>query len=188
MRTFESISQPVTEDVDVTQGVGVGTASSTTSFQEHVPCSFAYKKVSSVDPEFSRPLAMYRGEDAAEKFLRDLQLEAKRLFGEYITTPKPMLPTATESQSFTNATICHICAKPLEGDKVRDHCHITGSYRGTAHSECNLNYRLNTKSWKLPVVIHNLKGYDGHLIVKSLKSEFGKVTVIPQNLEKYLYR
>ena len=36
------------------------------------------------------------------------------------------------------------------------------------------------------MVMHNLKGYDGHLIVKSLKSEFGKVRVIPQNLEKYL--
>ena len=36
------------------------------------------------------------------------------------------------------------------------------------------------------MVINNLKGYDGHLIVKSLKSDFGKVRVIPQNLEKYL--
>ena len=58
--------------------------------------------------------------------------------------------------------------------------------RGTAHNKCNLNYRIYPKNWKLPVVIHNLKGYDGHLIVKSLKSDFGKVTVIPQNLEKYL--
>ena len=88
-----------------------------------------------------------------------------------------MIFTMADSISFANAD-----------DKVRDHCHITGNYRGTAHSKCNLNYRLNSKSWKLSVVIHNLKGYDGHLIVKSLKNEFGKVTVIPQNLEKYLYR
>ena len=38
----------------------------------------------------------------------------------------------------------------------------------------------------LPVIIHNLKGYDRHLIVKALKSEFGKVRVIPQNMKKYL--
>ena len=81
-----------------------------------------------------------------------------------------------------------MCAKPLADDRVRDHSHITGSYRGAAHSVCNLNYRLNPKSWKLPVVIHNLKSYDGHLIVKPLKGEFGKVTVTPQNLEKYLSR
>ena len=40
--------------------------------------------------------------------------------------------------------------------------------------------------WKLPVGIHNLQGYDGHLIVKVSKSEFGKVRVIPQNMEKHL--
>ena len=62
------------------------------------------------------------------------------------------------------------------------HC----TYRGAAHNACNINYHIKYKEWKLPVVIYNLKGCDGHLIVKLLKSEFGKVTVIPQNLEKYL--
>ena len=96
-------------------------------------------------------------------------LEAKQIFDEYIATPKPMLLTATESQSFINHTItCHICTKPLEDDKVRDHCHITGNYRGAAHNECNLLYRISKTGWKLPVVIHNLKGYDGHLIVTAL--------------------
>ena len=83
-------------------------------------------------------------------------------------------------------TICHLCTKPLEDDKVRDHCHITGNYRGAAHNACNLLYRESQTGWNLPVVIHNLEGYDGHLIVKSLKSEFGKVKAIPQNMEKYL--
>ena len=95
-----------------------------------------------------------------------------------------MLLTATESQSFTKATTCHICTKLLENDKVRDNCHITGDYRGAAHNACNLLYRISKTGWKLPVVIHNLKGYDGHLIVKVLKSELGKVKVIPQNMEK----
>ena len=97
-----------------------------------------------------------------------------------------MLFSMTYSQSFNNATTCLICVNPLGDDKVRDHCHITGSYSGAAHSECNLNYRIQPKSWKLPVVIHNLKGYDGHLIVKALKSEVGKVRVITQHMEKYL--
>ena len=91
-----------------------------------------------------------------------------------------------DSLSFTNATTCHICTKRLGEDKVSDHCHITGNYRGAAYEECELIYKVNPKSWKLPLVIHNLKRYDGHLIVKSLKSEFGKVTIIPQNLEKYI--
>ena len=82
--------------------------------------------------------------------------------------------------------VIHICTKPLAEDKVCYHCHTTWNYRGATHNKYNLNYRLNPKGGELPVIIHNLKGYDGQLIVISLKSEFGKVTVIPQNLEKYL--
>ena len=47
-------------------------------------------------------------------------------------------------------------------------------------------YRISKSGWKLPVVIHKLKGYDGHLIVKALNSEFGKVRVNPQNMARYL--
>ena len=97
-----------------------------------------------------------------------------------------MLLTTAESQSVTTATTCHVCTKPLEDYNVHDHYHITGNYRGVAHNACNLLYRISKTGWKLPVVIHNLKGYDGHLIVKALESEFGKVSVIPQNMEKYL--
>ena len=84
---------------------------------------------------------------------------------------------------------CLTTLLPLGDDEIREirvHFHIVGSYRGAAHSKCNLMYRISKSGWKLPVVIHNLKGYDGHMIVKTLKSEFGKVRVIPQNIEKYL--
>ena len=47
-------------------------------------------------------------------------------------------------------------------------------------------YRISKSSWKLPVITQNIKGYDGYLIVKALKSEFGKVRVVPQNMEKHL--
>ena len=90
-----------------------GTASSTNVYQEHVPCSFAYKVVSSVDLDFSRPLVMYRGEDAADKSIRDLQKEAKQLCYEYIATPKTMIFSTEDSLTFTNATTCHICTNGL---------------------------------------------------------------------------
>ena len=89
-----------------------------------------------------------------------------------------MLFTMSDSQSFNNATTCHISENPLGEDNVRNHCHITGKYRGGAHNACNSNYRIKPKSWKLPVVIHNIT-YDGHLIVRAFKHEFGKVRVIP---------
>ena len=61
--------------------------------------------------------------------------------------------------------------------------HILGHFRGAAHSECNLNYRIKPNSWKLPVLFHNFRGYDGHLIVKTLKKKHGTTRVIANNLE-----
>jgi hypothetical protein len=48
--------------------------------------------------------------------------------------------------------------------KYRDHCHITGKFRGAACNKCNLDY--NYKNFRLPVIFHNLKGYDSHFILQ----------------------
>ena len=119
-------------------------------------------------------------------FSRKLQEEEGNLFLEYIATPQQLLAlTEAELRSF-HAINCHICNQPLGGDNVRGHCHIVGFYRCAALSRCNLACRISKSDWKLPVVIHSLKGYDGHLIAKALKSELGEARVIPQNIEKYL--
>ena len=177
--------------MDTTQGVAVGVNEPIAApgpYQEHLPCSFAYKLVSSVVPNLSMPLVSYRGDDAKEIFVRKLQEETEQLFQEYVDTPQQLLElTDAELGSFHTATRCHICNQRLGGDKMRDHFHIVGKYRGPEHSRCNLAYRISKSGWKLPVVIHNLKGYDGLLIFKALKSEFvGEVRVISQNMERYL--
>ena len=105
----------------------------------------------------------YRGDNAGEMFVHMLQEKAEQLFQEYIATHQQLLAlTEAELRSFHTAINCHICNQPLGGDKVRDHCHIVGNYRGVAHSRCNLEYRISKSDWKLPIVIHNLKGYDWH--------------------------
>ncbi|RLU21144.1 hypothetical protein DMN91_005517 [Ooceraea biroi] len=94
--------------------------------------------------------------------------------------------TRDEREKFNSATQCHICKKPFVPDntRVRDHCHLTGRYRGPAHANCNLNYR---DSRTIPIVFHNLSGYDAHFIVKELASNFkGNVDVLPINKEKYI--
>ena len=48
--------------------------------------------------------------------------------------------------------------------KVRDHCHITRKYRGSAHRNYNINVKLNHK---IPVVFYNLENYDSHLIMQN---------------------
>ena len=83
---------------------------------------------------------------------------------------------------------CYACGKTFDEEdfnmtKVRDHCHYTGKYRGALHSLCNLRLkRVRT----IPVIFHNLSGYDSHLFVKRLADTIGRVDCIPQNAEKYV--
>ena len=48
---------------------------------------------------------------------------------------------------------------------VRSVIMITGKYRGSAERDCNINLKLN---YKIPIVFHNLKKYDSHLIIQEL--------------------
>ena len=93
--------------------------------------------------------------------------------------------TAEQNEEFERSSICWICKKLIGVDdiKVRDPCHVTGKYRGPAHWSCNINFKI---SKKLPVIFHNLTGYDSHLIFKELGKFVCKISVIPNGLEKYM--
>ena len=77
-----------------------------------------------------------------------------------------------------------LCFKEF-GDKgkVRDHCHYTGAYRGAAHFGCNLRYKIPSY---IPVVFHNLAGYDAHLFIRELAKHTKDVGVIAKNMEDYI--
>ena len=112
---------------------------------------FAYGKV-------TNPLKQYRDIDCVSKFCETMIAEAKRL---YESAPKKPMNKLTNEQTveFVTAKECHICFKKFspKDRTVRDHCHYTGKYRGAAHSSCNLRYRIPDY---IPVVFHNLAGYD----------------------------
>ena len=90
-----------------------------------------------------------------------------------------------DEQIFQLSNECCICNKLFNvGDnKVRDHFHMTRKYRSSTYWSCNINLRLTKK---VPVIFHNLRGYDSHLIIKEIgKSNVG-VSAIPNGLEKYM--
>ena len=72
--------------------------------------------------------------------------------------------TNKDHEHFKNSAKCWICDNDyLDTDvKVRDHCHIIGKYRSSAHRDCNISVKLNHK---IPIVFHNLKKYDSHLLI-----------------------
>ena len=89
-----------------------------------------------------------------------------------------------DENNYQNSEICWICNQEIIKDKVRDHCHITSKFRGPAHKECNSKLKIPRK---IPIIFHNLEGYDGHLIFKDL-SNFDNIDiqVVPKSSEKYM--
>ena len=102
---------------------------------------------------------MYRTENAVDKFLEYLETE-QQYIEEKLSFIEPMRIENEEEQMFQIAMNWLLTI-----DRVRDHCHVTGKYRGAAHNECNLNYSF---TGSIPVILHNLRGYDSHLIMQGL--------------------
>ena len=157
----------------------------TKKYHEHVPCSYAYKVVC-IDDRFSKPIVVYGGVNAAYEFIKAILKErkyCKKILKEQFN--KNLIMTEKEEYLFQQSNNCWICKKIIdnEDEKVRDHCHITGKFRGSAHWDCNINFQLTKK---IPVIFHNLKGYDNHLIFSELHKFNLKVDVISNGLEKYM--
>ena len=88
--------------------------------------------------------------------------------------------------AFRAAETCHVCDKPLQGDSVRDHCHITEEYRGAAHNTCNLKIRLNPKTTSILVLLHDLRSYNSHLLMQAISKVAGRVSCILNSTKKYI--
>ena len=115
---------------------------------------------------------------------------------------KPLAMTEDDEQCFRTMDGCHICGeKYTDKDvRVRGHCHITGKFWGSAHQECNLKLRIKPEDIKIPVIFHNLRGYDSHFIMQQIgeiaknyaykdkkgKEQPLKINAIPNNMEKYM--
>ena len=93
---------------------------------------------------------------------------------------KDMIPTKDE-RNFKTADKYYIYNKKYSAKdvRVRDHCHVTGKYRGSAHQDCDINYTLIDK---IPVIFNSLKGYDSHFIIQTIGEIANKHTY--KNKEK----
>ena len=161
------------------------TKSYTKQYQKHTPSSFCYYIKCFDDNVYTKDPVTYTAktndEDVAQKFVEMLEEDVKKI---YKIPAKEMIFGEKDREDFERATECWICQGKLKGDdRVRDHCHYTGKYRGAAHNKCNLRYK---KPSFIPVVFHNLSGYDSHLFIKNLGASQGNIKCIPNNEEKYI--
>ena len=91
--------------------------------------------------------------------------------------------TNEDEEIYNNSQISWICKEELKTYKVKDYCHVTGKFRGAAHNKCNLKLRIRRK---LPIIFHNLQGYEGHIIFKELNNFDVDISVIPKGTDKYM--
>ena len=164
-------------------------ASFTHRYQQHTPSGYCFHVVSD-HPGYTWTPVVYRGHDVVDHFIESLRHE-HRLINAAIDCPVPMMMTPADIEDFAAAVTCHICGKDATR-MVRDHDHLTGAYRGAAHNKCNLRLHFKGKKAKggssveVPVVMHNLRGYDAHLIAPALGRHPGRINVIANNMTKYV--
>ena len=175
----------------------------TEAYQTHEDCGCGYKVICCYDDKYSKPIQSYRGENAVYKFM-DKMLEEVEYCKAVIKKRfnKPLVLTDNDEMCFKLMDKCHIWNKEYTDKdvRVRDHCHITGKFRGSAHQECNLELRIKPDDIKIPIIFHNLRGCDSHFIMQQIgkiaknyayKDMEGKdqpltINAIPNNMEKYM--
>ena len=175
----------------------------TEAYQKHTDCGYGYKVVCCYDDKYTKLVQIYRGENAVYKFMENMLEEVnwcKSKMKKHFN--KPLKMTKEDEKDFQKAIKCHICDQQYTDKdiRVRDHCHITGKFRGSAHQDCNLKLQIKPDTIKIPVIFHNLRGYDSHFIMQEIgkiakehtytnkKGEKVEMNIncIPNNMEKYM--
>ena len=159
------------------------TDTNTTQTSEHIPCSYFYIVVRS-DGEVTN-MSTYCGEDCMDEFFSNLECEIEKIRND-LKNIRPLEMTKEDRDRHNTTDNCWVCDGPFKdyhpGDtggmwKVRDHDHITGEYRGAAHSKCNLLLRIEPYHTPIPVFFHNLKNYDAHHLMLAIGCTEVKETV-----------
>ena len=128
------------------------------------------------------------GYDNVDWFVDEvIKLENKMAF-YFKNTQKDIIMTDEDEEDYRNDNICRFCEKEILYGKVRDHCHLTGNYRGPAHSESNINVTQEQSSF-IPFIFHNFSNSDCHMFFKKLvvkKTDKVDFDIIPKTNEEYI--
>ena len=166
--------------------ININKGGHTKLYQKHIPNSIGEELVC-IDDKLTLPTKIFTGSNSIKEFIEwifEQQKYCNQIINKHFN--KRLKMTTEDKNNYENSENCWICSEKINNDKnkVRDHCHITGKYRGAAHKECNSKLRIPRK---IPVIFHNLKGYDGHLIFRELNNfKDIDIQVIPKTNERYM--
>ena len=128
------------------------------------------------------------GYDNVDWFVDEIiKLENKMAF-YFENTNKDIIMTEKDEEDYKNNNICRFCETEIISDKVRDHCHLTGKYRGPAHNTCIINITQKQSNF-IPFIFHNFSNYDCHMFFKTLvdlKNDSVKFEIIPKTNKEYI--
>ena len=158
----------------------------TTQTEIHKSSGYCLQFVSRVHPSESRTIqytAKTDNENVAVHFIRAVT-DLVYGIGQKYAEDRPIIMTEGDQGMFDNAARCWVFQKDfVDNDKVRDHCHFTGKFRGAAHGKCNLALK---KDKTVPVGFHNGTKYDFHLLVRELGRVNGHIRTIARNSEQHI--
>ena len=126
------------------------------------------------------------GYDNVDWFANKVTKLEEKMYFYFKNTKKDIIMTQEDKEDFDNNIICRFCEKEILSDKVRDHCHLTGKYRGPAHNTCNINVKQIDSNF-IPFAFHKFSNYDCHLFFKrlvDLKKYKVKFKIIPKTNEE----
>ena len=167
------------------------------SVSEHVPSGFCCLKVSKFNDEIFEPY-VYSGPDVVSKFYEHIYREQETICTKLNVQMDMSSLTDEEKSEYENASACPNCSGSFDQIsciKVRHHCHTTGRFLGAVCAKCNLQLKYSKRKrpdnrndeFFIPVIAHNMKNYDSHLIIKGYERGVSlDISVIPSNTEKFI--
>ena len=155
----------------------------------HVPIAVGAITVCRPKKEFGSLPMIYTGADCIDVLLQFIQSEVSRVSNILKNVCVPCIMRPEDKYMHKHAKHCFMCCKKFSDfrhlDKVRDHCHLSGKFRYTLCSTCNL-----TRAKRPPEIhlfFHGLSNYDSHFIIQKLYNfSSTEIKIIPKNTEKYL--
>ena len=94
------------------------------------------------------------GYDNVDCFVNEVIKIENKLNSYFKNTKKDIIMTQEDKEDFDNINYSRFCEKETLSDKVRDHCHLTGKYRGPAHNTCNVSVKQKDSNF-IPFAFHN---------------------------------